>query len=147
MTLKSMAKSMAGDFVGIPLEASLRSYDAKKVSDDTAKQDSGEVSLVQQQFGAEVDINNIVRRFGLTGDVPFAGPQGVYGDFSGITDYESALAKIEGANDRFMKLPAEVRDKFENNPGTLIRLANELDAKEFGKLLEPPAPVVPPAVP
>jgi len=78
-------------------------------------------SIVQQQFRDEVDVNTIVRRFGLTGQVPAMQGPGVYGDFTGITDYESALARIEETRERFMELPPEVREQFNNNPGELAR--------------------------
>lgn len=133
-----MSKQKVGEY-GIPLDASLRSYDAKAVSDQTAREAAPhEVYLVQQQFAQEVDINEIVHRFGITGATPFGGAQGVYGDFTGITDYESALAKIKDADARFMKLPAEVRDRFANDPAMLIRAANELPVDEFARRFELP---------
>lgn len=115
-------------------------YSAAHVSDLTASENDG-VSIVQQQFGDEVDINTIVRRFGLTGaramDV-----MGVYGDFTGILDYESAVKRIEGAQERFATLPPEVRERFGNDPGKLIDLATALSEEEFAKLMDPPKAVV-----
>lgn len=112
-------------------------YDAGCLSDMTAREAGpGDVSLVQQQFGEEVDINTIVRRFGLTQEMPSGIAGGVYGDFSGITDYESAVEAIDRARSGFMKLPAEVRDRFGNDPARLIRLAHELPEAEFVRAFE-----------
>lgn len=110
----------------------LRGYDAAELSEDTGI-DTGTETLVQQHFVQEQDINTIVARFGVTGALPL-GPDGpaVYGDFSGITDYDSALETIERAEASFMSLPAEVRDRFKNNPANLINWANEArDEEEF----------------
>lgn len=135
----------------IPLDASLRSYDSKTVSEETSF-DTGDKSLVQQHFQDEVDINTIVRRFGLTRAMPGGVGEGVYGDFTEISDYESAVEKVERARSSFMKLPADVRERVHNDPGELIRLSQELTEEEFlgrfraGEVVEPlapPAPVAP----
>lgn len=137
----------------IPLDASLRSYDSKAVSEETSF-DTGAKSLVQQHFQDEVNINTIVRRFGLTRATPVGVGEGVYGDFTEISDYESAVEKVERARSSFMKLPAGVRERVHNDPGELIRLSQELTEEEFlgrfraGEVVEPVvSPVVPPVVP
>lgn len=141
-----MAKlSRVGDF-GIPLDASLRSYDSGAVSDYTAK-DTGSESLVQQHFADEVDINTIVRRFGLTRDLPPGLPGAVYGDFTGITDYASALEMIDRAQESFMQLPPALRERFDNDPGKLIAYAQSVSEEEFLRSTAPvteTAPLVPP---
>lgn len=110
---------------------SLRGYDHAAWSDATGI-DTGAETLVQQQFAAEVDINTIVRRFGITGALPFgSAAPGVYGDFTEITDYESALARVRKVEDGFMKLPPDVRERFGNDPGSLIRFANTLTEDSF----------------
>jgi len=127
--------------MGIPLDASLRSYDSKAVSIET-QTEVGTVSQTQQQFADEVDVNVILSRFGVSGAMPRV-PDGVYGDFSGIESYDDALAVIEAAEAQFMKLPASVREKFQNDPAVLVRMANEMELEEFQKVLEEPAaPVV-----
>lgn len=123
----------------------LRGYDSAEASDVTAVE-TGSVTLVQQHFKDEVDVNTIVRRFGLTNVVPAAVAAGVYGDFTGIHDYGSAVAAIEKAEAGFMKLPAEVRDRFENDPARLIAFAQGSTEAEFLAAMEPPKPVLSPAV-
>lgn len=134
--------------------AGLRGYDAKLVSEQYSW-DTGDVSKVQQQFGTEVDVNTIMRRYGISQALPLGPSTGVYGDFTGISDYESAVERIEGARKRFMELPAEVRERFDNDPGVLIRRAGEMEPEAFESLfvgeprvsdsqtvpsVEPPAP-------
>lgn len=123
----------------------LRGYDAKEVSVEESVH-TGTETIVQQQFRDEVDINTIVRRFGVTGQMPFGADAGVYGDFTGISDYESALSMIEGSRSRFNSLPPEVRERFGNDPGRMIEFAQSVSEEEFlaGTQPSPPPVVVPP---
>jgi len=105
--------------------------------------------ITQQHFADEVDIKTIVARFGLTGVLPQRVAEGVYGDFSGISDYESAVATIARTQERFMTLPAELREKFENDPGELVRFAashSEAELADFfgegARPLDPPKAAV-----
>lgn len=136
----------------MPLMRRLRGYDARIVSDATAM-NTGRETIVQQQFATEVDINTIVRRFGVTGERPSGDLSGVYGDFTGVNDYESAVAAVERAQKGFMALPAAVRERFRNDPGRLIDYAKDRDSAGFDQdnvdfgFVKKPDPVVPPVVP
>lgn len=128
---------------------SIGSRDRREMSLETGV-DTGDRSLVQQHFQDEVDINTIVRRFGLTREMPSGQAGGVYGDFSGISDYESALDAIRRAESGFMKLAPEVRERFGNDPSLLVRAAGELSEEDFKARLGleqvPPVGGVPPVV-
>jgi phage internal scaffolding protein len=91
---------------------------------DAASNESGlhceDASLAQQHFKDECDINNILRQFNLTGILPEAPLSPRYGDFTGVTDYHTALNQVIAAEDEFMSLPANIRARFENNPAQLI---------------------------
>jgi len=89
------------------------------------------VTMTQQQFAQELDINSIMRRFQVTGMAPLGVPGGVYGDFTGIEDWESAVAKVEKATADFMKLPPELREQFGNSPGGLIAYARSHTYEEY----------------
>src|SRR5580765_5072286 len=65
-----------------------------------------EKSLTQQHFKDECDINEIVRRFGLTGKLPENVKAPQYGDFTGLSDYQTALNAVIAADEAFMELPA-----------------------------------------
>lgn len=135
--------------VGERRPVSVGAYDSGAVSDALAIH-TGDLTRVLQSFQDEVDINTIVRRFGLTREMPFGSAAGVFGDFTEISDYESALERVRGAQDRFMTLPPEVRERFGNDPALLVRAASELSEAEFVEKLrvEQTAPVggVPPVV-
>jgi len=79
-----------------------------------------DASLTQQHFKDECDINNILRQFNVTGLLPEAPLSPRYGDFTGISDYQTALNQVIAAEDEFMSLPANIRARFNNDPGQLI---------------------------
>ena len=86
-------------------------YDVDKASEEAAIDCSAEVepSRTQQHFAEEVDINTIVRRFGLTGELPTNVPQVLQGDFTNVHDFQSAMNLVVAAREAFMEQPAEVR--------------------------------------
>ena len=79
-------------------------YDTLAASDESAIQCLDE-SLAKQSFQEECDINTIVRRFGLTGEMPSNVRMPTYGDFTGISNYQDALNAILEAEDSFMAMP------------------------------------------
>jgi len=98
----------------------------------------------QQSFRDDCDINNILRKFNVTGQLPLNGVQPQYGDFSGVTDYQSALNAVMAAQDSFLALPAKVRSRFDNDPALFVEFASDEANKEEMKamgLLSPQAAV------
>jgi len=116
------------------------SYDPAEHSLRFRRRLSG-TSIVQQQFKDECDVNVIVRRFGVTGELPQGLEGGMFGDFSGIEDFESAVARIDEIRGRFAALPAEVREKYRNDPTEMWRAARAMSDDELVKAttLEEPA--------
>lgn len=94
---------------------SYRSYDVDAVSYENGLHCEDESKAVQSQRD-ESDINTIVRNFGLTGKMPTDVRVPSYGDFTGVDDYRSALDAIRAADSSFMRMPANVRARFENDP-------------------------------
>jgi len=82
-------------------------------------------SLTKQSFRDECDINNILRKFNVTGQLPAGSVQPQYGDFSGITDYQSALNAVMAAQDSFLALPAKIRSRFDNDPALFVEFASD----------------------
>lgn len=107
--------------------------------------DTGRETLTQQHMGQEVDINTIVRRFGLTKAMPSGPAGGVYGDFTGISDYDSAVAAISRAEEGFLSLDAELRYRFDNDPGKYLAFVGGLSESELEEIHRPRAvaPVAP----
>lgn len=87
---------------------------------DLASDESGlkceDPSLAVQDSRDEVDINTIVKRFGLTGELPDQVVPPQYGDFTGVFDFQTAMNAVRRAGESFMKLPAAVRSRFHNDP-------------------------------
>jgi phage internal scaffolding protein len=103
-------------------------------------------SLAKQSFRDECDINNILRQFNVTGQLPLGSVQPQYGDFSGITDYQSALNAVMEAQDSFLALPAKIRARFDNDPALFVEFAsdeaNKDEMKAMGLLREETAQAV-----
>lgn len=89
-----------------------------------------EPTRAQQQFKDECDINNILRQFNITGLLPEAPLSPRYGDFTGISDYHTALNAVIAAEDGFMALPADIRARFQNDPENLINFLNDASNKD-----------------
>jgi len=115
-------------------------YDVDLASDECALT-CEDPSLTQQHQKQDADINTIVARFGLTGELPFADRQPRYGDFTAVTDYHSAMNAVAEAKEDFMSLPADLRARFNNDPAALIDFlavdANRDEAIKLG-LVNPP---------
>jgi len=109
-------------------------YDRDKNS-DLAKFVFVRPSRTQQSFRDECDINNILRKFNVTGQLPIGSVQPQYGDFSGITDYQSALNAVMAAQDSFFQLPAKVRARFDNDPALFVDFASDEANKDELKAL------------
>lgn len=94
-------------------------YDVHKACEECCVHDYGP-TLTQQSQADDADINTIVKRFGLTGQLPTNLRTPQYGDFTGINDYASALKAVAQAADEFMRIPAHIRIKFDNDPQTFL---------------------------
>ena len=109
-------------------------YDRDKNS-DSAKLVFSKPSRTQQHFRDECDINTILERFNITGQLPAGSVQPQYGDFSGITDYQSALNAVMAAQDSFLELPAKIRAKFDNDPALFVEFASDEANKDEMKAM------------
>ncbi|WNK13595.1 MAG: internal scaffolding protein [Microvirus sp.] len=107
---------------------------------------SDELSLTKQSFKEEADINTLVQRFGLTGQLPDMPLPEQYGDFSGAVDFQTSMELVRQAAQDFLQLPAELRERFRNDPQMLMTFLsdqnNRQEAIDLGLL--PPPPLVAP---
>lgn len=84
------------------------------------------VSKTQQQFKDQCDVNKIVAKYKTTGQwLHLTGKRGVFADVSQIGDYHESLNKIQSANAAFAALPAELRLRFNNDPGKLLEFIQD----------------------
>lgn len=115
--------------------------------------DLSEGDRTKQQFKDETDINKILARYEKTGQLTHIStvmPQ--YGDFTMVTDYQTAVHQVQEAQDAFMSIPAKIRSQFDNDPHKLIEFLddpnNDQAAIDLGlkEGVKTPDPVDPPAV-
>lgn len=106
-------------------------------------------SLTVQADAEGADINNIIKRFVRTGQLPIIERPMLSGDLASVSgDYQEMLHLIKDADDQFMKLPADVRAKFDNKPAKFVEFCSDdanLDAmRDMGLAVpkEPKAPAV-----
>lgn len=128
---------------------------------------SGDRVRTKQSFAGEADINQIMARFHKTGmlvDPSVVDNRvAIFGDFTEVGDFHSALGKVIRGRKAFDGLSSKLRTRFNNDPGELLDFmsleANRLEAQELGIIPKDPAgpvvpaepvtvaPVVPPVVP
>lgn len=117
-------------------------YDMDEVSKETGVDRGDEPSMTQQQFAEEVDINTIVRRFGLTGELPNGINMPQSGDFTDAPDFQTALNLVRQAEEAFLDIPAETRARFNNDPARVIAFmedaTNKEEAIKLGFIERPP---------
>lgn len=130
----------------LPLVRTPFNYDRRALSTAT-RHLNDKPTKTQQNFKEECDINTIVRRFGLTGELPdnIRPPQ--YVDYEGIFDFQGAMNAVLRAEEAFMQVPAEIRARFNNDPQKYLEFCGDPRNLEEGRKLGlfKPAPVEPPA--
>lgn len=121
-----------------PFVRSAYNYDTEAASDESGLE-CKDVSLAKQAFAEECDINTIVRRFGLTGELPQGLRAPVYADFDDVVDYRTALHSVMAAEAAFMELPADVRARFQNDPQQFVAFCsderNRAEAEKLGLIV------------
>lgn len=107
-----------------------------------------EPTRTQQQFKDQNNPNKVMDTFARTGDpsVLMSGRKVVYGDFTDVVDYKESLERVIRGQEMFFSLPAEIRDRFKNDPAQLLDFvqdeANRDEAIKLG-LIEPEKPSSP----
>lgn len=123
-------------------------YDADAVSEYTGLK-CEDVSLTVQSDADDADINVIVKRFGLTGELPTNLRVPLNVEFAETIDFKSAMNAIREAELAFMEMPADVRERFNHDAGRFVDFAsnpdNKDEARKLGLLVDEvvPEPEVP----
>ena len=99
-------------------------FDSDVVSNETAL-DTGEDAVTQQCFKDECDINILLAKFAVTGQLPDNVRVPQYVDFEEAFDFHSSMNVIRAAEEAFNAMPADVRDRFQNDPGRFLEFAND----------------------
>lgn len=104
-------------------------------------------SRTKQAHKDETDINRIMQKYQKTGLLDHVNKyQGEYGDFSEVTDFQSALNKIHESQEMFGTLPSSIRKQFDNDPGKFLNFVedpNNFDAAVDLGLFTPLEPAEP----
>lgn len=101
------------------------SEDRPAISKEFGLSCPAEDSVVQQSFAEECDINTIVKRFGLTGQLPDVVAVPRSGDFTGVTDFHSAMNLVIEAEAAFMTIPGELRRRFNHDPAEFLAFVED----------------------
>lgn len=91
-------------------------------------------SRTKQSFKDECDVNNILKKYKESGIPPREMGPGAFGDFSNVTDFQSALNAVAEAQETFASLPAHVRDFFGNDAVRFVSFSE--DPKNVDKMVE-----------
>lgn len=131
----------AGPFMRTPYN-----YDRNEASDQSGLA-CPEPTKTQQQFAEEVDINTIVERFGLTGELPQNLRVPLTDEFVETMDYQTSLNKIIEADEAFMRMPAAIRADFQNDSAKFVDFvsnpANVEQCRKWGLAMPASAPEEP----
>lgn len=94
--------------------------------DPESKKMVSPVSMTDQSFKKETDINRIIRK-GLVG---LDSSDFVFADVSAFPDFQEQRDAIASVHEQFDRLPSELRRKFENDPANLIDFMSNPENEE-----------------
>lgn len=111
---------------------------------------SDQPSRTVQSDAVDADINVIVARFGITGMLPQNVRMPIEADFVDVTDFHTAMQAIRAAEESFAAMPANVRERFQNDAGLFVdfclaekdgRLVNIAEMRKLGLAVDEVAPL------
>lgn len=119
----------------VPFLRTPYNYDTEAASDESGLK-CEDKSLAQQHLAEDADINNIVATFTRTGQLPVHNLPPLQQDFSDrVYSFQDALDLVVQAREAFQAMPAEVRNRFENDPGRFVDFcSDERNRDEMRKL-------------
>lgn len=138
----AMAKDQADrETIELPFVRNPHNYNRDKASNESGLK-CLDATRTEQHLKDETDINEIVRRFNLTGQLPTNIRMPQSGDFRNLPDFQSAMNAIVAARESFDAMPANVRARFHNDPAEFVAFCDDPDnLEEARKLgLAPPKP-------
>lgn len=110
-------------------------YDTEHASDESALH-CVDKSLAQQHMVDETDINKLMERYVLTGEMPQMQAPPLQGDFTNILSYQEAMNLMIEARKSFEALPAKIRARFDHDPGQFVNFmsdeANRDEIRQMG---------------
>lgn len=122
-------------------------YDMNAAGDESGLRCT-DPTRTKQSFKEECDINTLVERFAITGEIPAADRVPLPIDVGTGMDFKDAMNQVVAARESFDQLPAKVRARFDNDPARFLDFVheddpdNKLQLKKWG-LLKPEEPKPP----
>lgn len=110
-------------------------YDTLAASRESGVDASVEPSLTHQSFAEEADINTIVKRFGLTGELPSNVRMPEFADFTEVHDFKTAMDAVARSREAFEAMPADVRARFGNDPAAFVDFCTDSSNLEEARKL------------
>lgn len=91
----------------------------------------GGPSMTRQADAADADINNIIAKAKVTGFFPHAAEAPIFTDTTMTgRHYDEMVNSINKAEEAFMTIPAEVRRRFDNDPGKFLDFVQDPQNEE-----------------
>jgi len=81
------------------------------------------ISKTVQSEKDNCDINVILKRFRLGGQLPTSARVPSYENYEGIFDFQSAMNAVRSGEEAFAELPSDIRRKFANSPQAFLEYA------------------------
>lgn len=94
----------------------------KKWAPHDFKDDKG---FTNQSEREDADINSIIKRLTKSGVARMNQNPPFYADVSEFSDLQGSLIKVQRAQEAFMELDADIRERFENDPVKLINFLED----------------------
>lgn len=109
-------------------------YDTNAASDETAIE-CLDKSLAQQHMVDDTDINKLMEKYTITGELPQVQAPPLQGDFTEVMTYQESLNLMIRARQSFDALPAKVRARFDHDPGEFVNfMSDEGNRDEIRKM-------------
>lgn len=93
-----------------------------------------EKSMTSTEFKDECDVNHIMAQYVRTGSLTHVAENPRFGDFTDVTDYQTALDKVIEVGESFQKIPSDIRSMFKNDPQLMLEFLK--DKKNTDKAIE-----------
>jgi len=99
-------------------------------------------SRTQKHFRELCDVNHIMARYKKTGQITHLrnAEHGTYMDLTNIPDLLTAKIQLQQAEQTFMQIPPDIRQKFQNDPARLISFladpSNKAEAIKLGLMVD-----------
>lgn len=113
-------------------------YDDFTEESDATGLECKDETLTQQNQEADANINNIVRKYTQTGEIPIHNRPPLVEDFALVQNFQDAMNLIVESKATFMEQPADVRNRFNNDPAQFVEFCsneeNRADMRKMGLL-------------